>query len=359
MSQICSDNLSGTMNLKIEVLFFISLIGAFNSFLLSFFFIRKKNISAYFFASLLFFLGIRIGKSVLLYFYSDTPKIVLQIGLSACLFIGPALYFFLKAEIYKVKTIPRSWKIILCVLALFILIVGFTFPYQRFPAVWNTYIVNIIYAFWGGFVLSAGFLLFPADLKRISSSQKWLIVIFIGNLFIYLAYLAALLLPFRSIYISAAVTFSTIFYSLLAVVLLQRKKVDLFNNDEKSAGKKLEVENAEEILNQLHLKMSTEKLYLNPNLKLSDVASEVNITTHHLSHILNNSLGKKFSEFINEYRIDEACLLLFTHENLSIDGIGYEVGFNSRSTFFAAFKKYKGVTPATFQQKNSKNSTVL
>jgi AraC-like DNA-binding protein len=105
--------------------------------------------------------------------------------------------------------------------------------------------------------------------------------------------------------------------------------------------------------------MTNEKLFLNPHLKLSDLATEVNISAHQLSQILNENVGKNFSEFINEYRINEACLLLFTHENLSIDGIGYEVGFNSKSTFFAAFKKQKGVTPAIFQQKNRRNSTIL
>ena len=45
------------MNLKLEILFFVSLLGAFNSFLLSLFFIKKKNISAYFFGLLLFCLG--------------------------------------------------------------------------------------------------------------------------------------------------------------------------------------------------------------------------------------------------------------------------------------------------------------
>lgn len=53
--------------------------------------------------------------------------------------------------------------------------------------------------------------------------------------------------------------------------------------------------------------MNTEELYKNPNLKLSDVASRMNISAHQLSQLLNDNLGKSFSTYINEYRIDDAC----------------------------------------------------
>lgn len=347
------------MNLQLEILFFASFIGAFNSLLLSFYFIKRKSISSFFFGFLLFCLGIRIGKSVLLYFYADTSKTILQIGLSACLFIGPSLYFFLKSEIQKVREVPRNWKIVWLILAIFILSVGLLFPYETHPKVWNQYIVQIIYTVWGGFMIASAALLRPLVSQNTNISQKWYLAIFTGNFFIFIAYLAAFLLPFRSIYISGAVTFSTFFYSLLGIILLQKKKIELFNNTTKNSNRKFTDENAEELLKQLDSKMTSEKLFLNPNLKLNDLANEVNISAHQLSQVLNENLGKNFSEFINEYRINEACRLLFTHENLSIDGIGHEVGFNSKSTFFAAFKKQKGVTPAIFQQKNIKNSTVL
>lgn len=343
--------------MKLELLFFASFIGAFNSLLLSFYFIRKRSISAFFFGFLLFCLGVRIGKSVLLYFYADTPRTILQIGLSACIFIGPALYFFLKAEIQKVKTIPQNWKIIWLILWVFIVGIGLGYPYQTHPNIWNQYMAKAIYAVWGGFILASATLIFPLFSVKTTTPEKWYLAVFVGNLLVFMTYLAALLLPFRSIYISGAVTFSTVFYSLLAIILLQNKKIDLFKLPSKSGHKK--DENTEAILGQLNSKMKDEKLFLNPNLKLSELAAEVNISAHQLSQILNDHVGKNFSEFINEYRINEACRLLFTHENLSIDGIGYEVGFNSKSTFFAAFKKQKGVTPANFQQNNAKNSTVL
>jgi AraC-like DNA-binding protein len=346
------------MNIYLELLFFFGFIGAFNSFLLCFYFIRKRSVSAFFFGFLLFCLGVRIGKSVLLYFYSDTPRIILQIGLSACFFIGPSLYFFLKADLEKVRIVPRNWKIVWLILVVFILGIGLIYPYETHPKIWNQYLVQMIYTVWGGFLLASAIPVFPLLYVKTSPTIQWYLAIFGANALVYIAYLSALLIPFRSIYISAAITFSTVFYGLLALILLQKKKIDLFNTSSKTIHKKYD-EHIEAILNQLDSKMKDKKLFLNPNLKLNDLAAEVNISTHQLSQILNENLGKNFSEFINEYRINEACRLLFTHQNMSIDGIGNEVGFNSKSTFFAAFKKQKGITPAVFKQQNPKNSTVL
>jgi AraC-like DNA-binding protein len=96
--------------------------------------------------------------------------------------------------------------------------------------------------------------------------------------------------------------------------------------------------------------MTEKELFKNPNLKVYDVAREINISGHQLSQLLNNNLSKNFTLFVNEYRINEACKILSKDTNFTIDAISFEVGFNSKSTFFATFKKLKGMTPSTFQQ---------
>lgn len=75
---------------------------------------------------------------------------------------------------------------------------------------------------------------------------------------------------------------------------------------------------------------------------------------HQLSQVLNDNMGKNFTVFINEYRINEACNIIVSDNKLTLEGIGYEVGFNSKSTFFSTFKKLKGTTPAMFLQNASK-----
>ena len=90
------------MSIGKELLFFFSALGAFNGLLLGlyfFFFAKKKYLVNYFLGALLLALSIRIGKSVFLYFDGKLPRMYLQIGLSACFFIGPFLYFFTRSAI--------------------------------------------------------------------------------------------------------------------------------------------------------------------------------------------------------------------------------------------------------------------
>lgn len=100
------------MSLGDKVLFFFSALGAFNGLILSlyfFFFTAKKYLSNYLLGALLLVLSIRIGKSVVYFFDYSLPKIYLQIGLTACFFIGPFLYFFVKSEIQQIRSMPKSW----------------------------------------------------------------------------------------------------------------------------------------------------------------------------------------------------------------------------------------------------------
>ncbi|WP_374108005.1 helix-turn-helix domain-containing protein [Tenacibaculum aquimarinum] len=77
-------------------------------------------------------------------------------------------------------------------------------------------------------------------------------------------------------------------------------------------------------------------------------AKKLNIRPQLLSQFLNNNLSKSFSQFINEYRIEEAKHLLKTHPNLKIEIIAEKCGFNSNSTFYTAFKKVTSTTPAKY-----------
>jgi AraC-like DNA-binding protein len=80
------------------------------------------------------------------------------------------------------------------------------------------------------------------------------------------------------------------------------------------------------------------------------LAQELNIRPQLLSQFLNDNVQKSFTQFINEYRVQEAKRLLKENTDLKIDAVGMECGFNSSSTFYSAFKKITGVTPATFQK---------
>lgn len=98
--------------------------------------------------------------------------------------------------------------------------------------------------------------------------------------------------------------------------------------------------------------MEAEKIYLDPNLGLPQLASRVHLTTHDLSYLINEGFGENFFQFVNRYRIGEAKALLRSeqHKHLSILGIAYDSGFRSKSTFNATFKKVTGVSPSEFMR---------
>lgn len=91
--------------------------------------------------------------------------------------------------------------------------------------------------------------------------------------------------------------------------------------------------------------------YLNPDLTLDQLSDELNICRTQLSEEINNS-NINFNNFVNSFRVAKAILLLKDPDyiNYTIESIGLECGFNSKSTFYAAFRKVANTTPACFKK---------
>jgi AraC-like DNA-binding protein len=109
-------------------------------------------------------------------------------------------------------------------------------------------------------------------------------------------------------------------------------------------------EKAERFLHRLHQVMA-EKPYTDSELTLQKLAERLGISSHHLSQIINERLNQNFFDFVNAHRIEEAKRLLLDprKKHFSILGVAEEVGFNSKSTFNAAFKKHTAMTPSEWR----------
>jgi len=93
-----------------------------------------------------------------------------------------------------------------------------------------------------------------------------------------------------------------------------------------------------------------EQPYLNPDLSMGLLSEKLEIPKHHITEVLNGVLGKNFFQFVNEYRVEAVKKkLVQPKQPYSIEAIGYECGFNSKSTFFSVFKQITGQTPAEFK----------
>lgn len=108
-------------------------------------------------------------------------------------------------------------------------------------------------------------------------------------------------------------------------------------------------EEPEQLKNLLQF-METEKPYLDDKLTLQKLAEQFNLPEKQLSLLINQHTGKHFFDFINAFRINDAKTLLKEQSQLTVLEVLYEVGFNSKSSFYTAFKKETNLTPTDYRK---------
>ena len=97
--------------------------------------------------------------------------------------------------------------------------------------------------------------------------------------------------------------------------------------------------------------MEEEKIYLNPQLNISTLASAIGTNRTYLSSYLNHQLNTNFYDYINQFRVKEACELLTSQHNRTLEDISDLCGFNSISTFRRSFIKNMNETPVEYKNK--------
>ncbi|MFK7814178.1 MAG: helix-turn-helix domain-containing protein [Maribacter sp.] len=115
--------------------------------------------------------------------------------------------------------------------------------------------------------------------------------------------------------------------------------------------------NLKQDIERLQSFMEKQKPYLDFELTLQKLATQIGLPDKELSVLINHHMGKHFFDFINEYRIDTAKVILANpnEKELTILEILYQVGFNSKSSFYTAFKKVTGKTPTLYRKEQLTN----
>lgn len=110
---------------------------------------------------------------------------------------------------------------------------------------------------------------------------------------------------------------------------------------------------AQAIHNKLINYLESEKPYINSDYSMHDLCDNLNISRRKLSYVLNEIMDKNFYGVINECRVREAEALLMHDDmnQLKIEVLGEMVGFQSKSSFNACFKKFTGLTPSEYRNK--------
>jgi AraC-like DNA-binding protein len=187
-----------------------------------------------------------------------------------------------------------------------------------------------------------------------------LMFIYPDKAFLLLLIMMAIATPY--IYI---VTFKGISQPSLWQVQHNLKKEEIEQEFQEAEKLEVQIHNKEEYLtkvgenkfepivkNVLGL-MEGEKLYHEAELTLQQLANRLQLPTYLVSQAINDGLKKNFYELINGYRVEEAKQLLLSpkNQNFTILSIGFEAGFNSKTTFNTVFKKFTGMTPTEFRDK--------
>ena len=126
-------------------------------------------------------------------------------------------------------------------------------------------------------------------------------------------------------------------------------------NEKKYKSTSLKDNESAQLLTKVQHYMKEEKPYLSSQLTIDSLAAQLHMTRHELSQVINEQLGVNFFNFVNRYRVEEVKLRMTDEQfkHLTLLGIAFETGFNSKSSFNHIFKKMEGVTPSEFKRKIS------
>ncbi|MGB0973442.1 MAG: helix-turn-helix domain-containing protein [Flavobacteriaceae bacterium] len=138
---------------------------------------------------------------------------------------------------------------------------------------------------------------------------------------------------------------------------LKQKKVHFKNDtleetDTINRNAPLEEGKIDTLKNKVLTKMVNDQLYLDHNLTIHNFAKALNSNSKTISHVLNTEFQQNFVSFVNTFRVQKAQELLsdLNFSNYTIEAISDEVGFNSKSAFNRAFKKYTNSTPSQYKK---------
>ena len=108
--------------------------------------------------------------------------------------------------------------------------------------------------------------------------------------------------------------------------------------------------NCETTITKLEALMNNKRVFMDPEIKLSHLAEQLNISSHQLSELINVHIGMGFSRYLRKHRIDAAKIMLCAEHSASVLSVGLSVGFSSQSNFYEAFREIEGMTPGRYRK---------
>jgi AraC-like DNA-binding protein len=341
------------MEWKDNLMYFLTATGILNTLFLAVFVFTQKSrnrLSNRLLSTILLMFAIKIGYASLeqqlwssgfIYFFYT------NLAVTAYLCIVPLFIFYIDSVSDKdYKPAVRTYLFYLPALVYAIYLSAFGNLTIR--AFYLMQVFFISFSLVSGYKLAKLWLQFRKNHLPNRKLMNWLLMIQFGIMVVW----ATAFCPF--------VYELTAFYSLAVYLLIKTILGDLKTINLGWQNKAVISEPKIDLIIRLKAVMETEKIYMDPSLTLPKLAQKLSVSLHSLSREINTYYHQNFTEYINSFRIEEACKMLSSdiYDNLTIEGIAYDCGFNSLSSFNSAFKKQMNLTPSQFRMEKKQSLSV-
>lgn len=222
----------------------------------------------------------------------------------------------------------------------------------------NNVIIGLIFAPLIRAIHSIAYILLSAFEVKNNKWKKWLIV----SVTLLLTFTYIHDLNFLAANITSSVLTLTIFLigflSIQFILNNQKEFPTIVKTVEEKKEDQLEQKQLEEIYSRILEAIINKQLYLNQNLKISDLNEEIRVSEKLISKAINTHAKENFNAFINRFRVKHATDLINSekYSYYTIDAISEESGFSNKVSFYKAFKRIEAVSPSEYRQ-NSKTSS--
>ncbi|MDX1940660.1 MAG: helix-turn-helix transcriptional regulator [Saprospiraceae bacterium] len=351
-----------TAMLHIDVLSLFAILGvAHGLFFAVWVWVKKDNpLFNRLLSLLLLVTSIRIAKNIVVHISHIDPdfeipyrlwRLLVNVGLDHQFAIGPLFLLYFSACLNPgFKFQKQYWLHFLPYFVLMALSPIIEWNFWRYGGLWASYLHILAY-----YLLSLR--AYRQHLEHISIKTKsWLRGLLMVAAVLMLAYSPAL---FKYVgYVGGAFLYAVGVY--FASTILWREPKPIEKTLEKYKNSTLSEGQALQLKRKLELWMQEQKPFLDTDLTLNILATQLSISPNHLSQLINAHFNVNFSEYINSYRLEEAKMRLQMPENahFKIASIAYDSGFNSLASFNTLFKKHTGLTPSSYRMQMSTKTSV-
>lgn len=325
---------------------------------------------------LMIFLGLSLLPSLAQWCILSINVIFLAI-LAIPLFLGSYLQILLRTP----KKVPRLNSILTGIFAYLLLHFAIGNPVWRAKGI---LFINLALGI-GYFVIQYPYLSKRlgrnADAKKTDNHNDWLLAFHIVLLTYYVALLIAVF--DQDIFVTTTILqggvamlligwtvalvlmprylYKTDRYLLVNVSLASKKATDTSTSKKRNVSYTLKDHIKKEYVEKISSYMESTKPFLRKNFTLNKLTQDLELSPTYTSRVINEVYGKNFKDYVNGFRIENACenLLNEKMKNYTIEAIAQESGFHSRTAFYNAFKRIMHMSPGEYISLNSKKAVVI